>query len=79
MHSGNLVNALGRIMHLPSARALSRTSSTITFVTRLPPCTKTRKLIFKYYLVLEPDPSHGEEGVWERAHIRVVPTECKHP
>ena len=38
MHSGNLVNGLGRIMHLPSARALSRPRP----LTRLLSCTKTR-------------------------------------
>ena len=37
VHEGNLVNGLGRIMHSPSARALSRPRP----LTRLPSCTKT--------------------------------------
>ena len=41
MHSGNPVNSLGRIMHSPSARALSRPRP----LTRLPSCIKTRNAL----------------------------------
>ena len=41
MHSGNLVNGLGRIMHLPLACALSRPRP----LTRLPLCIKTRNTL----------------------------------
>ena len=41
MHSGNRVNGLGWIVHLPSVRALSRPRP----LTRLPSCTKTRNAL----------------------------------